>query len=402
VISHFDDPNALSAWVQDLKARKHNLPKDQAQAEMHDEMEERWNQITADIHDYRRGGFLLEGSGPFNVQSLGNWITLAQAANVPFVPASYLGSIDMIDFLRGTDQAFSARAEDLPAEVSAALGGVGPGSPPSSDRVDMDARARTNVTSLHAALEDFDGPVFVRGDGAASGSVKQASAQGLLLEEAPGGCGTVVVDGRRQVDLLDERLADAIMGWPEPDMPFWARPMVKARRIQAKDGSSFPAEYRVFVADGEVVAASTYYPQAPRPIDEADQMGLWTSLTYSQMILDLIQQQGVRPHHPRFELRDGFDKARMHCSLDFLETADGEVVFLEGGPPHLRKPAWGAHPCAFTTLRDGQFLPLAASPEGIAWGGGRFESRAALDSRMQHVREFLAKARAANAQEPQP
>lgn len=398
MIGHFDDPDGLRKWIADLNARKHNLAPGQRQAEMVDAIVARWNEIAADLPLYKRGGYLLDGPGPFNTLSLGNWITLAGAAGVPFVPIHYLGSLTMIDYLRHGGAPIAPSGLQLPDDLLSSP----PGEAQPANLQDVDAAARRNVAAVNASLDALVGVWFVRTDGAASGRAKMKTYGGCdaatVGSESGFGYDTLP-DGSRQIHLQDDRLGDMFMGWPEPDLPIWARPIVPARLIESKRGT-FQAEWRIFISEGRIAAASSYYPQAPRDRDsEQDNMSLMVSLTYAQSMLDTMTGAGLRPHNPRYELREGFDKHQVHCSLDFIETADGGVMLLEGGPAHLRDPHYGAHPCAFSRYdAEDRLHPLPDMPKGIAWGGNVFSTDEELQERLAGVRGFLERSRAAPEQ----
>lgn len=392
MISHFDDPDALQNWVKDITARQHNQTKEMREAAFGQALDERWEVITADLPLYRRGYDLLQGGAPFNVGSLGNWMILADAAGVPTVPISFLGSLTLVDYLRHDA---SANGVVAPADMPAGFGGTAE----QADTGGLDAQARANVAAVNAALSRIEGPVFVRSDGAASHRVKLETYSGcdVARQGAATGFGyDTLPDGSRQVLLKDERLGDVFMGWPEPNMPIWARPLIPARMLEGPRGA-YQAEWRVFVYDGNIAGISSYYPQVARDrSSQADELALMTSLTYAQAIIDVMLARSLRPHHPRFELRPDFDKQKLHCSFDFIETADGGVMMIEGGPPHLRNPAYGAHPCSFSDWDGDRLVPQAVMPAGVAWGGGVFESAAQLTERLQDVRRFLDR-RAASA-----
>lgn len=387
MIGHFDDPDALEAWVADIKKRKGNLPVEVQQAEIGSAIEARWEEITADLAHYKRGGFLLEGGAPFNTLSLGNWIVLAEAAGVPFVPVHYLGSLSIIDYLRSTRVDGNAPAGELPDELKAKmdLEVIFEDHPPSSPAGAVDA--------VNDALSKLEGAWFVRSDGTAPSSAKNITYRGCNAAEEGRETGfgyDTLPDGRREVHLADRRIGKDLMGWPEPDAPFWARPIMPARMISTPEGD-YQAEWRIYVYNGRIQAVSTYYPQAPRNAEsQEDHLGLMLSLTYALAILDKVQTLELRPHHPRFELRENFDKSVEHFTLDFIETEGHSVMLLEGGPPHLREPAYGAHFCAFSQLRDdGQYWPLPEMPSGIAWGGGVFSTAEELDDMLIRVRAYL-------------
>lgn len=89
---------------------------------------------------------------------------------------------------------------------------------------------------------------------------------------------------------------------------------------------------------------SAYYPQA-RPLVEKDAVEFAEKARYKA--LDLAKQcvaDGVFPWMPGY-VRADVPRDRVHCTMDFVVTGTGDVIFLEAGPAHFAH--WGAHPCCF-------------------------------------------------------
>jgi len=300
---------------------------------------------------YVRGRSLRRG-GRFNVLSLGNWVTLAAMADVPAVPLVYLGALDAHELMRLYDL----------------MDGDGP---------DPDAPPLA-LEGINRRLNALEGEWMARCDGVSGDAVKvemsrkpypgedratfrRGVRQGMGFHRAD--------DGQRFFVVDDARLDECVSEWVEADCPVWARPLVKARMIEGAE-APYQAEWRVFVEDGAIVAASTYYPQAPRGCDDRDRAALSRSLAHVSAMLEAMRSHGLVPHHRRYEGREHLDLSAIHCALDFIETADGEVLLLEGGPAFLTNPSWGAHACAFAADRSSEDVGRVS---GIAWGGGVFD-----------------------------
>lgn len=309
-----------------------------------------WHAASNTRHPFARGPAMLAGGERFNTLSLGNWLTLAEAASVPFVPAHHMGSMTGADMMAIEE----AVQDETPLHNEA-------------------------LDTIMASLRAQEGHFMVRCDAVSADAVKFAmgraipeGADRMAMAAERDGFGYLTIEGQRYLMLDDVRLSEGVSDWPEDTCPFWARPIVPARTIAGPEGS-FQAEWRIFVREGQVVAASTYYPQAPRRVDAEDSRSLDLSLQYAKRIVDLMVEKRLVPDHPIYRHHKNFDPATIACSIDFIEREDGEVLLLEGGPATLEK--FGAHPCAFPD--DGS--PL----EGIAWGGGRFEPASAITDRLR-------------------
>lgn len=127
----------------------------------------------------------------------------------------------------------------------------------------------------------------------------------------------------------------------------WSRPWIQAKRREGTnqwgEAGSFPREWRVFIAESEVKGISNYYPQSPIGIRELD-VDVIESVTLRAMSMIAAMKAGrVRPFHPTYTKEVA--PQDICCSLDFIEAADGRILFLEGGPGHLS--FWGASGCCF-------------------------------------------------------
>ena len=131
--------------------------------------------------------------------------------------------------------------------------------------------------------------------------------------------------------LDDPRAFDIIFEFPREELPVWRRPWTDPIVYD-----NYPAEYRVFVRDGEIAGISNYYPQ--RPLIEF-KGHLATLREYTTRLAEAAPQHFLWPmsHRPDSVTEDG-----VHFTADFMATSNG-ILFLEGGPPH----EMGAHPCCF-------------------------------------------------------
>jgi hypothetical protein len=129
----------------------------------------------------------------------------------------------------------------------------------------------------------------------------------------------------------DERLFHILWSEKATEIGLVARPWIRAAM---DDG--FPVEFRVFFQGGGI-AACNYYPQRALSEKYAPEMERAVHLTQRLASFKVPPESGL-PSVP----------AEFSC--DWMVRQDGEVVFLEAGPPHTRRG--GAHPCCFTLLGD--------------------------------------------------
>ncbi|MCE5224392.1 MAG: cell division cycle 123 family protein, partial [Porphyromonadaceae bacterium] len=109
---------------------------------------------------------------------------------------------------------------------------------------------------------------------------------------------------------------DIIYYWIPDKVDIVLRPWVKA-----KYENRYPVEFRVFVQDGEILGVSNYYPQ----------MNLSEEYTqYAEESIEITKKLlGTTPSF----------------TADYILTENYELLYLEGGPPHLM--CGGAHMCCF-------------------------------------------------------
>ena len=251
-------------------------------------------------------------TGRFCPISLGDWLQVCSAARVPAVPAKQITEIRREDYQNWTDE--------------------GPG----RERL-IDAYGKMREVAAKAQM--------VRYDCCSSSELKYAMAHGK--PEWSEDFGTLIVD--------DPRVYTVIEGYPRELVPVWQRPWIKT---QIHEG--YPAEYRVFVRDGKVVGISSYYPQRPLPFEPGH---LSTVLAYAEQLSVELTGVAFEWHSGMAFLmgRDRIGLDGVHFSADFIVSDTGEILFLEGGPPH----ELGAHECCFDE----------GDVEGIALADGQYYSR---------------------------
>lgn len=329
---------------------------------------------------------MMEGGGPFDSCDLRHWIALAEAAGVPCIPAVEIlrlteaememlsGSVQL-PLTKGTSRPVNGEVvgenADLIAEIAQGLSASGPplGSP---DEV---------VERLYACMDRVPEGWMVRNVRAGSLELKTLAGAGAAGPQVPEvrfgpdvevGPGWVRNGNRRRVNVSDNRTLQAVAQGPGGGTSFVARPWVEAGRyVEADDphrhGTQFagrglwPAEWRAFVEDGEVVGVAFYYgwtgavtPEnaavalevrdlAQRVVDEAVRRAAYPRTMDVEFVRssehpDIVGNETVQHWLERF------GRETVSCTLDFLESKDGPVL-LEGGPPNT--PFGGGHPCAF-------------------------------------------------------
>lgn len=153
---------------------------------------------------------------------------------------------------------------------------------------------------------------------------------------APGSLKSALARGRpqwnpefHQIFLDDPRFLSLLFEFPDPRIRLWSRPWVEAEQV-----ASYPVEFRVFVQDHRIRGVSSYYPQRPLP---------------ESPYRDIAQECAIRT--------EALLGAAPSFTADWIRTTTGELLFLEGGPPH--QPGAGAHPCCFPT---GEIEGIALAP----------------------------------------
>ena len=224
--------------------------------------------------------------------SLGDWLDLCRRAEVPHVPATQVTEVLRDDYL-----AFDTEG-------------------------DHRARLQQVWKEIQAARKDNQ---MMRLDCCADAEVKYRMSLGEGGEFKPE-FGFIMFGDVRSFDMVDE--------YPRDNIPVWQRPWAETQVI---DG--YPVEYRAFVRDGKLQGISSYYPQRPLP---------WfpEHLEAVRNFTDRLIQHVQTPflwHETLMFRSDPLDRQGIHFTADFLVNTQGEVLFLEGGPPH----ELGGHMCCF-------------------------------------------------------
>lgn len=241
---------------------------------------------------------------------LGPWLELCQEARVPHIPAEF--------------------SEPFPfAQVYGALDG--------EECPELAAAWEWMRRRVGESLASGD-KVMVRWECACHDRVKSAACQGFGWSE----------------ELYCSPMTDGLCGMCDdmrgPDCTvtettrLGVRPWVDALRF---DG--WPVEFRVFYGPNGYQGVSNYYPQRPLP-----DMPLYRELAHDCHVM----AGNLSTCSQRFPA--GF-------TADFLVKPDGDVLFLEGGPPsHGHPMAPNAHPCC---MAPGKIRGVALAPREGALRG---------------------------------
>lgn len=332
----------------------------------------------------------LARGGDFDACDLRIWLKIAEAAGVPFIEAkeilsltdnqldAVLPAIPLADALgEKLDTLLESAREHLPkaGQERSIAEEAGPdifNKSPDADQVAAFKEAMETV------LFDIPSSWMVRTHLAGSSLLKSLVGTGLMEKGddvariAQGvslGAGWFQAGNHRLIDFADRRFVEMAAGGHKPVTHYLARPWHKPGRFhQGEDlhransplagPGKWPAEWRVFIRNGEVTGVTNYYGWTG---EGATPQNCWNAIeaaSLGQKIADRTTEMGLVARNMRTEVLRGraadvpavaeafasIDPNGLHCSLDFLEGEDG-LILLEGGPGHL--PGGGAHPCAF-------------------------------------------------------
>ena len=243
----------------------------------------------------------------FNTLSLPGWLRVAEMANVPYIPAREIMSFP-------AETCFGAMDENEAAGEA------------------MDRHEREII----AALGERE---MLRMEQVAPAEIKHQRSCGK-----PMGDGSFYSDhfGEKILNLYEERFFITLMDASEETVRAYARPIVTPEMIPGtfRDMSGeWPEEFRVFVKDGQVRGVSNYYPQVDMDPD-AHGARMAKAVEQARRLIGFMNDHRITVNNAAFRTEND---AGVSCTLDFLTTSSGEVLFLEGGPEGLR----GAHPCCF-------------------------------------------------------
>lgn len=248
----------------------------------------------------------------FNPTNMGHWIALCESAGTKYVPAEEIARAAVDDLLRFDEKTCPATVPAFFAAVEAAMAERGEG-------------------------------WMVRWACCACAEVKSRMGSGKPEWHS---------DLVSMFHVCDIRAFDLIFEFPEETIAAYARPWIKAAIID-----NYPVEYRVFVHNDQIKGISNYYPQ--RPIPNSAETLFDITRCYLQAV-KLIKAQRRPFNCPPMD--KNFDATKNHWTADFIRSQDGEILFLEGGPPHTG--SGGAHPCCFPISKiDG--IAFAAGAEEL-------------------------------------
>jgi hypothetical protein len=255
--------------------------------------------------------------GTFPAASLSVWLDLAKQAKVPFIEAALVGELDIKALLHFEEQ------ED--PQVQATL---------------------AQLDQINTSLPDGH---MLRWDCCAGFETKLRMGDG----EPP-------VGEERYLHPGEPRTFDLLYDFPADQICVWQRPWVDAMVHEA-----FPVEFRVFVVQGKVAGIANYYLQRDLPATPAIEALAIESLAQAEAIVGAMLESQRFPAMPNAPVPQTLDRSAIDCTLDFLTTPKGDVLFLEAGPGY----GFGAHPCAFlegNTVAPIEGLKLASGAPATA------------------------------------
>jgi hypothetical protein len=371
----------------------------------------------AEFHEQETGSWVTHEQfvngirGPFDACDLRHWLTLAEMAGVSTVPAKEIlhlsedemsfasGKVDTSEVL-GVQKGKKALvelavemkvAEQLSEEHLLAAKAA-------TLLIDKDVDPEKLQERLFTAMDDVPEGWMVRSARCGPSNLKALAGAGVIKDVAPEvrfgpdlevGPGWVRHGNRRSVHVRDHRTVQSSAEGPVGGTAFLARPWMEAARYMVSDdphrhGTPFagkgvwPAEWRAFVEDGQVVGVSFYYSWTGEVTPENARVALEVA-DLAQKVIDVATREKM---HPRFldvefmrigkiandpEVKAGLDhfgRDKVACTLDFIETKQG-IMLLEGGPGHTI--AGGGHPCGFAGCGGRPKFPKRVETVGVAF-----------------------------------
>lgn len=309
----------VEAMKADMDARLAEAKKERARANA-------WNVENLLDGDGIRN--LTRGPARFNFLSLPSWLALAEACNIPFIPATELGSLSAED-LR---DAFNG-VENPNVHAFLALG----------DQVGEDEMVRFTQCGPGSLKSDIS-----KGKGVSRGIVPHYDT------------------GAPQIDCFDPRTYETFLSLGESHLRVFKRPLISAMThkdtwethdfdtggVKAIDGE-WPVEFRVFVREGQITGVSNYYPQMTLP--DAYLVEARDVAQTAQRMVNWMHTHQLGVGNGEMCADTGPDEPERRASwvpqhwgaqdftLDFLIKTNGDAVFLEAGPGGFRAAA----PCCF-------------------------------------------------------
>ena len=322
------DQDEVMRRTEAVKARTHNMDEESAKLEIQKDMEEGWQIIQDTVLAFKVGPGILNG-GRFDTLSLGTWLEIFSAANIPHVPAYMAGLLPTMEMLNTLE--FPIDPPPLP--------------------------------------EFKNGGGMVRVDSCSGAMLKNLSEFGY--DDSKRAQGTYVERDGQYFLKMDERLVNASLsyvgqsyGAGKSDMPVWWRPWIPAlkqkklldikmfgKMLKSYAGAvEWPIEWRVFVNKGEVIGVSNYYPQVALDMTAEILQYAYQARSFAQELIRFMQEHNIQPWHPRYiGVRD---ENELSFTVDFISTEYGPIA-LEAGPAvpldeyQIPERKWGAHPCCF-------------------------------------------------------
>jgi hypothetical protein len=364
----------IAQRIKDRVARTHNMPEDMKNAEIEAELEAGWQEIMGKAEKYVQGRFVLENGGWFSTMSLGNWVTLCEAAGVEMIPTRFATTLNPVMVFDMTMNGFSEKWLPDLQKITGDIQSI-----QDDEILRFDTSAPTEVKSVMTLGRD-SGAVpawkgYSRNDAGVAFPILQDERLSNLVMENPENSSPVWI--RKWVEPVMMK-GDRDVGYQSAVMP--ADRMPEGQTLPEGAGDLFPCEWRVYVKNGKISAISNYYTSIARGETAEDEVIALEMARQCRMateaLLAKIDEVGAIPHHPMYEHRDDFDADAVHFSLDFIEARDDaapmgrRLMMIEGGPAHLRNPNWGAHPTCFGVNLD---------PEGLALSINDIRPLSALD-----------------------
>lgn len=345
---------------------------------------------------------IAEGrSGSFDVCDLRVWLQLAEEAGIDAIPARHLMSLNEAQLSAllpklSVPEPVTARMRAAVRDATSDLDLSGIPEPEDPDGQELMA--------LHEQLSDAIGEIpaswMVRTHVSGSSNLKALVGTGLMLKAddtamiAEGvelGAGWVRIGNRRMIDFADSRFIETVAKGHKDITHYLARPWAQPARFHEGEDlhransplagpGKWPAEWRVFIRNGEVTGVANYYGWTGEGASPQNAWNAVEAAARGQAIADLAVSKGLtgrfmdaalnrqtRAGNPDWETAIAkWDADGFHATLDFLESEEG-MLLLEGGPAHM--PGGGGHPCAFAGQGVSSEDParLVASCEGVAF-----------------------------------
>jgi hypothetical protein len=341
--------------------------------------------------------------GPFDACDLRIWLALAEECGVPAVPAHEILRLteDEMSRLSGSVKMPEDRVtKGIRRRAEAYLKAAG------EDVAETAADAKIDGAELNerlfAVMDNVPNGWMVRSARCGSIELKSLAGAGLAGSTAPEirfgndleiGPGWIRSGNRRRVNVSDTRTVSSYAEGPGGDAVFLARPWMESARYFVgpdphRHGTPFqgkgiwPAEWRAFVEGGVVVGVSSYYGWCGEVTAENARVAMEVR-ELAQRIADRAAGSSMFPRYMDVEfarmnehlsvkgneaIQEAlaiFGRDTVACTLDFIETKDGGLMLLEGGPPNT--PFGGGHPCSFAGCGGQPKFGNRTSVEGAAF-----------------------------------